>query len=293
MLRATLEQWRMFQAVAEAGGFSQAASVVHKSQSSIHHAIQRLESALDVELFETIGRRVQLTPVGEMMLRRASYVLDEAAKVEALAGALRHGVEVELNIAVDHAFPSGLLYEAMTRVTAEYAMLCINLRETVLSGSNELLEKGEVDLAISPFTLPNCLNEEICQVTFTAVSHPEHALQSHEGTLTLEDLKSHRQIVVRDSAREQSRDQGWLGAESRWTVDHLRTSVDLVSRGMGFAWLPAPMAQQAMAEGKLRTLNVGEHTHRHVNFYINFLDADRLGPAARSLLGELRYLCMS
>ncbi|HCA76548.1 MAG TPA: LysR family transcriptional regulator, partial [Alteromonas sp.] len=38
MLKATLEQWRMFKAVVEAGGFNQAAEQVHKSQSSIHHA---------------------------------------------------------------------------------------------------------------------------------------------------------------------------------------------------------------------------------------------------------------
>ena len=35
MLRITLEQWRMFRAVVEFGGFNQASQGIHKSQSSI------------------------------------------------------------------------------------------------------------------------------------------------------------------------------------------------------------------------------------------------------------------
>ena len=46
MLKSTLEQWRMFKAVVDAGGFNQAAVEVHKSQSSVHHAVQKLENAM-------------------------------------------------------------------------------------------------------------------------------------------------------------------------------------------------------------------------------------------------------
>lgn len=293
MLKTTLEQWRMFQAVARAGGFNQAAAVIHKSQSTIHHGVQKLEEVLDVKLFETVGRRVVLTPAGEVMLRRADYLLDEAARLEVLAGAMTEGIESELFIAVDHAFPYDLVYQAINRVSAEYPMVCIHLRESVLSGGNELLRQGEVSLAISPFPLSDTLNEELCAVRFIAVASPEHALHQREGELTFEDIKSHRQIVARDSARETSTSQGWLGAEQRWTVDHLRTSVDLVCRGLGIAWLPESLIQNEIDTGELKPLPLGDRSTRHVNFYLNFLDADRLGPAARSFLGELRYLTLA
>ncbi len=292
MLKTTLEQWRMFQAVARHGGFSQAAEIIHKSQSTIHHAVQKLEHALDIELFAASGRRVVLTPAGEVMLRRADYLLDEAGKLEALAGAMTEGVEGDLHLAVDHAFPYALVYQAINRVSAEYPMVCIHLRETVLSGGNELLQQGDVALAITPFTLPETLNEELCAISFLAVANPEHALHQHEGPLTLEDLKSHRQIVARDSARDTEASQGWLGAEQRWTVDHLRTSVDLVSRGFGFAWLPEPLIASELDDGRLKRLQLGDRSVRHVNFFMNFLDGDALGPAARTFLGELRYLTL-
>lgn len=292
MLKTTLEQWRMFQAVARAGGFNQAAEVVHKSQSTIHHAVHKLEQAIDLSLFETKGRQVVLTPAGELMLRRADYLLDEAGKLEALAGAVTEGTESDLVIAVDHAFPYDLVLQSLNRVSAEYPMVCIHIRETVLSGGNELLQTGEVGLSISPLTLPDTLNEELCEVTFVAVASPTHTLAQATRKLTFEDLKTHRQIVTRDSGRQSNASQGWLGAEHRWTVDHLRTSVNLVDRGFGFAWLPEPLIQEQLNTGRLLPLALGERSRRHVNFYLNFLDADRLGPAARTLMGELRYLTM-
>lgn len=299
MLKTTLEQWRMFQAVAEAGGFSQAADVVHKSQSTIHHSVQKLEETLGIALFETRGRRVFVTAAGETMLRRSAYLLNEAEKIEQLAGQMGAGVESELSIAVDHAFPAELIHRAIAEVTNEYELLCINLRETVLSGANEWLESGEVDLAVSPLEIAGAMNEEICMVNFIAVAAPGHPLADSgvagglaQKPITLEALKSHRQIVVRDSARETNTSEGWLGAEQRWTVDHLRTSVDLVSRGLGFAWLPESLILEQLARGTLDKITLGAHGVRRVGFYLNFADADRLGPAARTFMGALRRLTL-
>ena len=82
----------MFKAVVDQGGFSQASQAVHKSQSTIHHAVHRLEDALGVQLLEVKGRKAELTAAGELMLRRANYLLEEAMKVEAVAGTLSAGV---------------------------------------------------------------------------------------------------------------------------------------------------------------------------------------------------------
>ena len=72
MARTTLEQWRMFQAVVEHGGFAQAAEAVHKSQSSINHAVHKLQEQIGLPLLEVVGRKAQLTDAGRLMLRRAA-----------------------------------------------------------------------------------------------------------------------------------------------------------------------------------------------------------------------------
>ena len=68
--KTTLEQWRILQAVVDHGGYAQAAQQLNKSQSSLNHAVSKLQSMLDVQLLEVIGRKAVLTEAGEVMLRR-------------------------------------------------------------------------------------------------------------------------------------------------------------------------------------------------------------------------------
>lgn len=288
MLRATLEQWRMFKCVVDYGGFNQASQAIHKSQSSIHHAVQKLENSLGVKLLEVKGRKAFLTSAGEMMLRRANYLLDEAAKLEAIADGLKVGTETYLKIAVDEIFPRELLYKVLDTVSAEFPLLRIELMESVLTGGKELLEKNQVDIAITPMPIDNGFAEELCVIDFVAVASPEHDLHNKD-VVTYEDLKSCRQIVVRDSAVGASENRGWLGSNQRWTVSHLDTSIDMISKGFGFAWLPLPLIADKLQNQTLKQLPLEHGVNRTGPLFLVFKDGDKLGPAARSFLGELRY----
>lgn len=73
-----IRQLRYFVAVAEARHFGRAAEGLKMSQSPLSHAIRRLESDLDVELFTRTTRQVSLTPAGESLLLDARRVLDGA-----------------------------------------------------------------------------------------------------------------------------------------------------------------------------------------------------------------------
>lgn len=289
MTKTTLDQWRMFQAVADGGSFAQAAKALNKSQSTVHHAVHKLEQLLGVTLLEIQGRRAIVTETGELLLRRAHYLLEEACKMEAVAESASAGIEARLVIAVDQCFPQHPLYQVLDTVSATYPQLFIELRETVLSGANELLREGEVDLALSPCDMRGQLNEEICNVTFQAVACPAHPLFALPAPLGQEALRVHRQIVLQDSGKQERQDAGWLGSEQRWTVSHLRTSIALVAQGLGFAWLPLPAIEEHLRTGQLKPLPLAQGSTRNVPLFLNFLDGDRLGPVARCFIGELRY----
>jgi DNA-binding transcriptional LysR family regulator len=290
MARSTLEQWRMFKAVADYGGFLQASEVIFKSQSSIHHAVHKLEEMLGVKLFQIDGRRTQLTPAGEQLLRRINYLLSETERMENVALNLKSGVESTLNIAVDEAFPRDILYQALAAVSSEYPLIRIELMETILTGANELLLQGKAEIALSPYTLPNNLSEDICQVEFVAVAGKGHPLNQPSRELTLEELKNCRQIVLRDSALQEKKDHGWLGSEQRWTVSHVATSIELLRKNLGFAWLPQHAVQPFVEDGSLVPLRLPRGGTRSSTFYLNFNDAETLGPVARTFIGHVRYL---
>lgn len=289
MLKITLEQWRMFLAVVEYGGFNQASQSVHKSQSSIHTAVNKIENALGVKLFTIEGRKTILTQAGELMLRRAKFLLEEAEKVESIGVNLGEGVETRLRVAVDEIFPQQLLYSVLDTVSGEYPCLRIEIMESVLGGATELLKNGEVDIAVAPFTVNGLFNEELCQIEFLPVASPSHPLNQSNEPQPLNKLKSYRQIVVRDSAITQRKDEGWLEAQQRWTVSHMRTSIDMIVKGFGFAWLPLSLIENELKEGKLKQIPLQMNLKRNAQLHLLFNDADSLGPVARSFLGELRY----
>ena len=283
MNKTTLEQWRMLQAVVEHGGFAQAAQAIHKSQSTINHAVHKLQDQLGLQLLEVVGRKARLTEAGALMLRRADQLLDQARQLEEVADSLSSGTEAEVRIAVDEVYPYQCLARALHALSRDYPNTRVQLMETVLSGGAEKLLGGEVDLLIAGQVPEGFLGQVILQAQFIAVAHPRHALNQLPRTLNLQDLAGHRQIVVRDSARGPGLDSGWLGSEQRWTVSHVGTSVDMVTRGMGFAWLPDSRVLPLIERKELAELPLATGSRRQSSLYLTHADQDRSGPATRHL----------
>ncbi|HUI62000.1 MAG TPA: LysR family transcriptional regulator, partial [Steroidobacteraceae bacterium] len=69
--RTSLEQWAVLAAVVDRGGFAQAATWLHRSQSAVSYAVARLQEGLDVPLLAIEGRRAVLTEHGKALLKRA------------------------------------------------------------------------------------------------------------------------------------------------------------------------------------------------------------------------------
>ncbi|GAB3274868.1 LysR family transcriptional regulator [Parahaliea aestuarii] len=289
MNRTTLEQWRMLQAVVDHGGFAQAASAIHKSQSTINHAVHKLQDQLGLPLLEVVGRKARLTPAGELMLRRAGQLLDQAGQLETLAGSLAQGTEAEIRIAVDEIFPYEQLACALHNLSREFPNTRVQLFETVLSGGPEMLLAAQVDLLIAGRVPEGFLGEALMRVEFVAVAAHNHPLLQVNRPLNLQDLAGQRQIVVRDSALGQRVDAGWLGAEQRWTVSHIATSVDMIRRGMGFAWLPRSRVGDALASGELAELPLQQGALRYAELYLTYADPEKVGPATTHLAELLRH----
>jgi DNA-binding transcriptional LysR family regulator len=68
-------QLKSFVAIAETGTFGQAAATVSRTQSALSLQIKKLEDQLGCELFDRSGRRVLLTPQGEIFLGYARRMI--------------------------------------------------------------------------------------------------------------------------------------------------------------------------------------------------------------------------
>src|SRR5207253_806575 len=225
--RISLDQWRALLAVVDEGAYAKAAKALHKSQSSVTYAVQKLESLLGVKAFKIQGRKANLTPTGELLYRRARYLLDEAAGLEQAAKKLSAGWEAEL--AIVGTIPQGFMGESLMRVR------------------------------------------------FILAAHPDHPLHKLGRKLSVQDLRAHRQLVVRESSPRRATPLT-MEATQRWTVSNLATSIDAARSGHGFAWLPEERIREELKAGTLRALPVREGGERYAELYLIFADREHAGP---------------
>lgn len=68
-------------ALAETGSFSRAAEKLHITQSALSRSIQVLEEELGGPLVDRIGKKNELTPLGQSVLERARRIVHEAQEL--------------------------------------------------------------------------------------------------------------------------------------------------------------------------------------------------------------------
>jgi len=78
----TLEQLRIFVAVAERQHMTRAAEALNLTQQAVSAAVVTLENTYSTALFHRVGRRIELTEAGRLFLDEARDVLNRAAAAE-------------------------------------------------------------------------------------------------------------------------------------------------------------------------------------------------------------------
>jgi len=285
--KISLDQWSALVAVVEAGGYAAASARLHRTQSTVTYTIKKLEDRLGLKVFELQGRKAVLTPIGQVLYRRGKALLEEASRVEHAASALARGWEPEIRLAVDIIFPTWLLLDCLAAFGQERPDTRIELIESVLGGTEEALTEGRVDLAIGGNVPGGFLGDALMQVRFVCAAAPTHPLHQLGRTLTLDDLRQHRHLVVRDSGALRSRSGGWLN-EKRWTMTHKATSIRAARMGLGYAWYPEENIREELADGTLVPLPLAEGRERYATLYLVYADAESAGPGTRRLAEILR-----
>lgn len=284
----SLEQWRSLIAVVETGGYAQAAVGLHKSQSALTYAVQKIENQLGVKAFEIQGRKAVLTATGQMLYRRALALVNEANDLERAAHRMSAGWEAEIHIAAEILFPSKILLTCLNQFGLDSPRTRIELIESVLGGTADALLKGEADLVISPQQPAGFLGELLMRIQLIAVAHADHPLHHLNRTLSNRDLQAYRHLLVRDSGSKRDRRAMSVEVDQRWTVSQIATSIQAVSMGFGFAWLPEEQIKEQLKSGQLKPLPLREGGTLEVPLYMILANPDFTGPGVKHLAEIIR-----
>lgn len=288
-MNVTLEQWRALISVVDSGGYEKAAEALRKSQSSITYAVQKLQSQLGVKAFEVKGRKAVLTPTGEFLYRRARLLVEEAGTTERAAKLLSAGWEAQLGLAVEAAFPVPLLLDCLERFGGEAPNTRIEVIESIITGANEALLRGEAQLAITGIVPPGFLGDLLMPIRFIPAAHPDHPLHKLGRPATMQDLQAHRQLVIRESgARRATRPR--VEAMRRWTVSYVTTSIAAAGKGFGYGWYPEYRIQEEIGAGRLKQIPMREGGESFAQLYLVFADRDAAGPGVLRLAAIIREM---
>ena len=184
-----------FQAVAELGHLGRAAKTVFRSQPALSKSIHRLEESLDVRLFDRVGRGIRLTPVGEVLLRRARQVqvaLDDTNReIEGYA----RGVAGHERIGVAPTVAQYLLPGVMPRLLSEASDVKIDLRIGLQPMLREALRNGQIDLVIGPLPThrEGLTVRPLIENTVVVVAATAHPI--FRGRASLRDLLPYRWVL--------------------------------------------------------------------------------------------------
>lgn len=142
-----IRHFKTFKSIIEEGNFSNAATKLGYTQSTITSQIQQLEQELSIKLFEKIGRNMVLTPLGKELIPYANELLNTVKKIESI-GKYGENITGELKIAVAESLMSYKLQEVLSLFKEKAPNVRLSLISLNCYAIKNILLDGEVDLGL-------------------------------------------------------------------------------------------------------------------------------------------------
>lgn len=133
----TLEQLRIFLAVAECLHFTRAAESLFVTQPAVSAAIQSLEEEYGVKLFHRIGRRVEIAEAGRLLKIEAQKILDQVVLAERGLRELNNLQRGELKLGSSLTIGNYWLPDKINQFKQQYPKITVNC---ILGNANEICE---------------------------------------------------------------------------------------------------------------------------------------------------------
>lgn len=279
-MRYTLRQLEVFLATAHHENLTRAAESLAMSQSAASSALRDLESQFDVQLFDRIGKRLQLNELGRSIRPKAQALLEQASVLEAaLSGDEEIGhLRVGATMSVGNYIAVGIMTRYMLEQTGARVELEVgNTSSIVRKLVNFELDLGMIEGEIQHPDLKMLYWREDELVVFCA---PDHELAG-KPWLTDEDLIQ-VEWIVREQGSGTRQNFEWAlhgllpQLNIKLELQHTEAIKRAVEAGLGVGCLSAITLGDAFRRGTLVPLPVphrdfkrGLYFVRHRNKFIS------------------------
>lgn len=185
---ATIRQLQVFEAIARHKSFTRAAEELHLTQPTVSMQVKKLADALEVDLFEVIGRKVFLTEAGGTLYDAAKEILQ---KLEFAEGSIKNqkgfsGGRVKFSVVSSaQYFVPKVIAEFVERYPEVKVAMNVGNKEQLL----ERIQKNEDDFYIlgEPSEALNIESYQLAPNPLVFVAHKSHPL-AHKNKIKLAEV---------------------------------------------------------------------------------------------------------
>jgi LysR family transcriptional regulator, hydrogen peroxide-inducible genes activator len=172
----TLTEMRYIVALAAERHFGKAAEVCHVSQPTLSVALKKVEGQLGAALFERSAVDVRLTPLGERIVVQARRVLEEAVRLDEIAGTVGDPLTGPLRVGVIYTIAPYLLPQLIPALHREAPAMPLFLKEDFTENLIPALKAGELDVIVIalPFAEVGLVAQPVYQEPFRVVVPAGH-----------------------------------------------------------------------------------------------------------------------
>lgn len=237
-----------FIAVAECRSFSRAGERLHLTQPAVSKRIQTLEASLATQLFDRVGKQVELTHGGRLLLPRARSLLAGMADTRRLLRNLSEQVAGSLQLATSHHVGLHRLAPVLKAFSDRYRDVQLDIRFEDSEAAHELIRRGESELAVvtlDPAGAPGLDSTVLWDDPLVFLVSADHPLAAGRR-LTLAELAEHPAILPGMATytgrivAELFESRG-IVLTSHLSTNYLETISMLAGIGLGWSVLPTSM----------------------------------------------------
>lgn len=282
--------------VAELGNITKAAEQLGYSQGSVTIQIKRLEEQLGVQLFDRIGRGIQLTEIGKDFLPYAADLIHASENADAFSASWDdpHGT---LTIEAS----SGLAISLLSALLGSFHEQYPNIQLVIWPNDDtiptiERLRQNRSDFAMlldNPHQFPGCRTFFSSQVQHIFVAVPGDPIAKKKNVPLKEILDS----TFIDSPTAYERDHVPRSALSAYYLEHgitpvlevasNHTVINMLKQSGGRAFLPRFMVQSDIDSGRLVRIDTKE-PESGVYIQMHYNESRWLNPQMQAFLDFIR-----
>lgn len=256
----TIDQLQILKHIVELGSIKAAAASLHKTQPALTMAIKKLEKEYGFEIFDRSAYRLALTSSGKTFYRKSMELLSNADQLRSMGQHLGAGNEALLRITYDQYCPHDTLMSALGQTQQHYPDTDIHLFGESRFRALELLQKAEVDLAISPwwptfYALGNFDTIYIGEFKLILVASPTLLagvkIEEAQQLRSFVELTSHESKLGFDSEN-----LTLITGVHQWKTRDTQTLKHMLLAGLGWGLVPEHLVKREIQEGELVQLKL-------------------------------------